>query len=880
MAKFLKGAHLAGVATAAISLAALQPAMAQTGPEPQTVATSQGEETSGPNDQVVVVGQRAMMDSAVKRQRDSDTVESVVTRDAIGQFPDQNVAEATRRLSGINILDDQGEGRFISVRGLDPTLNAASVNGVRLPAPEADTRAVALDVIASELVESIEVKKTLTPDMDADTIGASIEINTTKAFDRDDLFVTGTLEGSYNDLNGKTSPKGSVDFSIPISDTFGIAGGFSYYDRKTSTDNTEMDDWTVSERAGSEGVVYAGTVEYRDYDVERERMGGSLSFDWRPSAETTLYARLLYSQFDDTEKRQRLSFGFESDPVSGTDDTATFVSSPGGGGFDRQRVTLRRDLKDRFESQKIQSYQLGGETETGPWDFKYSIAYSEAQEHEYRTQDPTRFQWRIAAQDAFGATFDYSNLETTTFNIDLGSASFNDASNYEFTELADINGLSRDEEWAGKFDVARLFALNGADLEIKTGAKVRLREKSYSADTTIYDGFDGDYTLADVTGSQTYGLADLGVLPDLGKVRSFWAANKASFEVNDDDSFIESMSGAYDVQEDIYAGYVQAKYKTDRMTLIGGVRVERTEDDLAGNLVDEDAVTATPLQYSNDYTDVLPSVAFKYDLTDDVVLRAGLFASVVRPGIGQMAPHSSINEDLEAEFGNPELDPYHAWNLDLSAEYYPAPGAVLQVGAFYKDIKDFIVTQSFDDTDAPYNGVFQGISFTEANIPINGDTAKVKGLEFNYQQALDFLPGPLDGILVGFNYTYTDAEGDVPDGSGGQRSIPLPAAAKNTYNAMLGYEKDGLSLRVTAAYRDEYLDELGPDAESDRYVKDHLQIDASAKYRFTDNVQAYVEWVNINDEPYLAFRKGPGRDRLLQFETYSWTAKAGIRLTY
>ncbi|MEZ6031368.1 MAG: TonB-dependent receptor [Hyphomonadaceae bacterium] len=204
---------------------------------------------------------------------------------------------------------------------------------------------------------------------------------------------------------------------------------------------------------------------------------------------------------------------------------------------------------------------------------------------------------------------------------------------------------------------------------------------------------------------------------------------------------------------------------------------------------------------------------------------------------------------------------------------------MLQIGAFYKDIEDFIVDQTFDDTDAPYNGVFQGISFSEATIPINGDKAKVRGVEFNYQQALDFLPGPLDGLLVGFNYTYTDAKGDVQDGSG-FRSITLPAAAKNTYNAMLGYEKDGLSLRLTAAYRDEYPDELGSDAESDRFVKDHLQIDASAKYRINDQMLIFAEWVNLNDEPYLAFRKGPGRDRLLQFESYSWTVKAGIRLTY
>ncbi|KDA03179.1 TonB-dependent receptor [Hyphomonas oceanitis SCH89] len=833
-------------------------------------------------DTVLVVGQRAMMESAIARQRASDTIQSVVTRDALGQFPDQNVAESTRRLTGINILNDQGEGRFISVRGLDPSLNAASLNGVRLPSPESDTRAVALDVVASELIESIEVKKTLIPEMDADTIGASIEINTTKAFDREDLYISTVLEGSYNDLNGETSPKGSIDFSIPVSDTFGIAGGLSYYDRKTSTDNMEMDGWDEDD-----GQVYADTVEYRDYDVERERLGASLSFDWKATDATTLFARGIYSQFDDTEQRGRLTFEMDEAPTSGTGTTAFFDDADG-------EITVQRDLKDRFESQKIQSYQIGGDTQLDKWSFDYLIAYSEAEEHETNTVDPTRFERKFEG-DGLGVTFDYANIETTKYTITSGQDLFLDPSEYEFDKIESIDGMSTDKEWSGKFDAARRFALASGDFELKAGVKARLREKDYNLTDLVYDGFDGadDYTLADVAGGQSYGLADLGPLPDLGQVRAFFAANRDLFELNAFDTEYETAAAFYDVKEDIYAAYLQGRYETGDLTVIGGVRVEQTKDDLNGNtletyeegatlngeVLDEDTNVITPFSTSKDYTDWLPSVSVKYQVNDEIILRGGVFASIVRPGIGKLAPRFLIEQnddnEREGEFGNPDLDPYHAWNADISAEYYFAPGGVIQIGAFYKDIEDFIVDQNLD-----VPGVYRGIAYDEATIAINGDKAKVKGVEFNYQQALDFLPGLLDGTLVGFNYTYTDAEGDVPDGDGGQRSINLPAAAKNTWNAMLGYEKEGLSLRLTAAYRDEYLDELGGDPESDRYIKDHLQIDASAKYRFNDHVQGFVEWVNLNDEPYLAFQKGPGTDRLLQYETYSWTAKAGVRLTY
>jgi TonB-dependent receptor len=256
--------------------------------------------------QILVIGQQANQASALSRQRAADGVESVLTRDAVGQFPDQNVAESLRRLPGINILNDQGEGRFVSVRGLDPELNATSVNGVRLPAPESDVRSVALDVISSDSIESIEVKKSLTPDMDADTIGASIEINTTSAFDRRKNLLTIKAEGSYNDYSSQLTPKGSIDFSQRLSDNVGVSGGISYYQRKFETDNVEADGWDEDD-----GLIFPEEVNYRDYDVERKRLSANLNFDFRLGETTKLYARGIYSQFDDQEYRRETSFKLE-----------------------------------------------------------------------------------------------------------------------------------------------------------------------------------------------------------------------------------------------------------------------------------------------------------------------------------------------------------------------------------------------------------------------------------------------------------------------------------------------------------------------------------------------------------------------------------------
>jgi TonB-dependent receptor len=296
---------------------------------------------------------------------------------------------------------------------------------------------------------------------------------------------------------------------------------------------------------------------------------------------------------------------------------------------------------------------------------------------------------------------------------------------------------------------------------------------------------------------------------------------------------------------------------------------------------DGDAVYVTPTGFERDYTNWLPSVNVRYEATDDVVLRAGVYRSVTRPRPGQIAPRFLVEEndggEREGEFGNPNLDPYEAWNFDATAEWYFANNAVLQGGVFYKDIENFIVDFEADGSaDDPFGGTFNGVAYDEAIIPVNGDSATVFGFEAGYAQAMDFLPGPFDGIVISANYTYTDAEGEIFG-----RTIPLPAASKNTVNLTLGYDSGPFDIRFAVSYRDGYLDELGGEAGEDRMIEDHIQYDITAKYDLTQTVQIYAEFVNLGDEPYVAYQTGPdNRRHLLQYEEYSWTGKLGVRARF
>ncbi len=818
---------------------------------------------------IIVVGQVANQASALSRQRAADGVESVLTRDAIGQFPDQNVAESIRRLPGVNILNDQGEGRFVSVRGLDPELNSASINGTRVPAPESDVRSVALDVIPSELIESIEIKKSLTPDMDGDTIGASIEINTTSAFDRKKDLYSVKLEGSYNDYADALTPKGSFDFSTRLSDRFGIAGGASYYKRKFETDNIEAADWAETD----DGVAYAGEVQYRDYNVQRERLGGSLSFDWLATDTTKLYARGLYSEFKDQEYRGDIIFIMDEEPRSGSATSAQFSDADG-------RIEVRRRMKDRFEKQKIKSLTLGGETNTGPWKVTYSGSWSEASERENGSIDPTRFRARFQ-NNGVNVGFDYSDPMKPLYTVTGNTTRFLDPTRYSFNELerTDLSD-SRDREYTVKGDISRSFVSDHGTFTVQTGAKARWRKKSYNLDSSVYDGYDGTYTLADVLGDQSYRIANILPLPSQNGPTDFFYNNQGNFELNPLDTLLNSTTSDYSVKEDILAAYMLGRWDSDTLRVIGGVRMEQTRNDIRAFVTqtDEDEnVTITPNRFHRNYTNWLPSLTVRYEPTRNLVFRLGGYKSLVRPKLSQLAPRFDINEDREATLGNPDLRPYSAWNADLSAEWYFGTNAALTGGFFWKSIKDFVVEQRITDPGTVY-----GVDYTELTTYINGDKAKIKGFELSYSQVMSFLPAPFDGLLINANYTYTDAKGTVlTDGDiADPRRVPLAASSKNTFNLVLGYEKGPVSLRAAGTYRDKYLDELGSEADQDRYVDDHFQIDLSAKYRILPGVRLFAEWINVGNEPYFAYQNFAGGKRILQFEEYNWTAKFGITASF
>ncbi|RYD95018.1 MAG: TonB-dependent receptor, partial [Sphingomonadales bacterium] len=210
MRKILSGRSLIGVSAGALALAIASPAMAQADTSGQDGAV---QDEGG----IVVTGQRASDKASLLKKRDSDTTSEVVSANDVGKLPDQNVAEAVRRLSGVSVATDKGEGRYLIIRGIEPNLANVTLNGQTASAPEPENRNVKLDDIPSALIGSVTVIKTLTPDLDANAIAGQVDIDTVSAFDKKSFFASARAIGGFYEDTHRRAREGDIS----VGGTFG-----------------------------------------------------------------------------------------------------------------------------------------------------------------------------------------------------------------------------------------------------------------------------------------------------------------------------------------------------------------------------------------------------------------------------------------------------------------------------------------------------------------------------------------------------------------------------------------------------------------------------------------------------------------------------------
>lgn len=777
----------------------------------------------------------AAQERALNQQKTAPNITNVVSADQIGSFPDRNAAETTQRIPSVSISKDQGEGRYVIVRGTEPRLNSMMIDGQRIPSPDPLIRQVAVDVVPSELLQSIEVSKALTPDMDGDSIGGSVNLVMKQAPEKLRLF--GSAGGGYNAL---LSSYKQSNYSFTAGRRFGgnkmglIASGST---SETTRGNEDVE------------VVYTPTLTLNElnprwYQVNRRRVGFTSAFDVKPGSESTFTVRAVYNRFiDDHENRQRVRYAVANRRID-------------------------HELRDRTHIERISSLSFTGTSiVSGATTIDYQLLNAYSDQRDPLTMTTVFRHTNVNfAPNVTATSIDPNNVQANPLNEVL--------SNYNFNSQLRATNFSKDRDVVGMVNVRTPMKTPGGSTSLfKVGVKVRDKAKgrdrnevTYTTSSTLKltnyleTGFDlppyldGRYDLTPYT-SQSAVENILTQAPFTG------VTNHARDAEN------------FDGTERTVAGYAMAEiYAGQKLFVLPGLRYEYTSDDFTGRnlrFAPNGAWLGTDLvQSKTNYGVPMPAFHLRYAATPNTNLRFAVTRSLARPNYSDALPTRSQDDNaLTVVMGNADLRPTKAWNVDALAEHYLKSVGVVSAGVFYKQLTDYIYTYTLQQQ-------IGGVQY-QVTQPLNGDSATLRGAEVALQNQLRFLPSPLDGIGIYANYTYTNSTAQFPQHSG---ESTLPGQSKHVGNLAASYEKRGFSGRASVNFHGSYIDIIGADNTQDRFYDTNRQFDVAATQKLTRNLRAYVNLLNLNDS-LLRYFQGVS-ERVLQEEHYRWWMDFGIKVEF
>ncbi len=816
--------------------------------------------------EVVVVATRTGQASALNQQKNAATVSNVVAADQIGRFPDANLGDALKRVPGVTVALDQGEARFGSIRGTEPRFNTVMVNGERVPSAEAEVREVQLDLVPADMVQAIEVNKTLTPDMDADAIGGSVNVVTRAA--PAGFRLSTTVGSGYNFIREKPVLVGGLVAGNRFLDNrLGVIGSASYYDQQFGSDNKEGT-WDKT----SSGTPFMNEFDIRRYDIQRVRRSASLGLDYRFNDANTIALRSLYNSRDDWENRFRARYVLGDPNASGIQTTEIRRQTKGGGPDDRVKNA-------RLEDQRMWSSQLTGEHLLGRATLTWSGSLSRASE---TRPDERYIEWRSRNVTIQPNYADQQNPQFTATNPTQVTPSA-----FTFRRIEQLESFTKDEDRNGRIDLLIPLTEGENASKVKVGGRYRgkekLRDNSFNRASPVTGSAFANLALRgaqdfsvsnNLAGPYTYGTFSTPEF--LSGLNLF---NATEFELEDQPS--EYAAGNFTAEERITGGYAMLEQRLGpTVSLVGGVRLENTKIDYNGFQynVDNDAITATTGTQS--YTDVLPSLNARWDAAPNTVIRAAWTNTLARPNYFDLVPYREISlDDNELATGNPNLKPTRSMNFDLMAERYFESVGLISGGIYHKRITDFIFNfTEFQKLDPVTNNVFSQISS-----PRNGPEATLTGVELAAQRQLDFLPGAFRNLGVYVNYTFNDSEVSGLDIAGRENEkLPLLGTAKHSGNLSLSYDAKRLTMRVAFNYQSESLDAgeggYNEDAFFDRWADRRTDIDANASFQITPSSRFFIDANNLNNRP-LRYYQGV-RGRLMQDEYYGRRIQTGLKFDF
>ncbi|MBI3887010.1 MAG: TonB-dependent receptor [Opitutae bacterium] len=843
-------------------------------------------------DTFTVVSVREGQSRAINQQRASNTISNIISADAIGNLPDNTIAEALARLPGVNVVVEGGAAAFASIRGSEAKLNSVTLDGERLTAAPSsgletntsgDTRAVDLSLIPSEMVGGIEVIKALAPDKEADSFGGTINLVTRSAYDLPHRSINGKLEFLHNDFGNKDGYAAALSYSdvLNAARTFGASATVSYRQQDLILDDYEQLYYLKTDAAvsGIAGVTDEALAEYdiRSRTQKRESSGGTLNLDWKVSDRTEWHLRTLFNksttEFTRFRTRER---GFLRFNANSTDQLARGAE-----------VRIERRLEDVEREQNVLRIGFQGTTRLSAGTLDYDVTLGDSSftgqgaRHIFAFASSTvrrSYDWTVDRTDPVFPRVTITHRAT-------GENGLLRPQDMTLTQVRFQTAKDKDADWTAGSNYSFTQELGSRSIDWKTGVKYRTKDRT--SRPVLRDFSPTGAALTETSfGVQTGPVNRIdGTVPTLGnfaslsEVLAFFNANPARFTAVGGDEITRLTTKVYDAKEDITAGYVMGTTKFGKLETIAGVRYEGTKVDYTWL-----SAPGGPRPGSTDYGNLFPSVIFNYRFTKNLVLRLAWTNTVARPDYAELVPYETQVDPQDSGAdqppnliplfrGNSSLKAQKSSNYDLSFEWYYQPTGLLSVAVFKKDVSDFVFSSQTLETIGAQNFIVNQFR--------NGASQNLTGVELSWQQSFAKLPAPFDGFGLNANATFVDGDSTflVRDPATGLQ-VPstenfLPNQAKRVYNVQLYWEKYGITARVAVNYTGDFVRDAGSGLVANVVNYPGSRWDAALSYRLTNNFTIYVEGKNLSEEVKSWYAGKPSKPE--EWEFNGWSAVAGVK---
>jgi TonB-dependent receptor len=856
------------------------------------------------NESILVTAPRVTGEAeAVNIERNADNLVQVMPEEVIQSLPNANLADALGRLPSVTLERDEGEGKYIQVRGLEPRLTNAMIDGVNVPSPEPGVRQVKFDSIPADMVESVQVSKTLEPNMEGDGIGGSVNLITKVATNQPTISIS-SIGGFTPIIHGRglTEDNGTIGYRFGPNKKFGVLFGGSYDWNGRGIDDIEpVPD--IATLAGGQQVSWKDGMDIREYQYFRTRWGIAGSTDYKISEGSNIYLRAFYSDFhnygdrfkysltDNTPGIQVLAPGNVGCP---TDTTGTTVAPCTG------MPTANGEL--RTPDIGVSNIVLGGvHNLTTTW-FAWDVAVSRGWYGASSSEDADF----MANPNTFTtSTCQYDPANTSNEFLPRWSGEcfneMNNPSNYVVKDIRQNLGNSAQLNIEASGSGAKRYHLGSRLATIEIGGRFRNAHKyndgyqlTLTPDTTALtstaqfsSGFIPMTAFPNAIVNHNYyngGNYNLGYQPSFENTFAFYNANKGLF----DSSSTQGIDGQeFDLIEKVAAGYVMNTVDlSSRWRLIAGLRVESTTENGTNFLFNNITNTITPNKFTGSYITLLPSAALKFAVTPNDNFRFIYARGLSRPDPQDIAEAIQISTNGNGTFpfaiqlDNPSLKAETGDDIDVLYDHYFSTFGVISGGYFYKFLHNPIVTTQSDCFQCTPPGGTLG-NYQESQ-PVNAGHGWVTGLEIAYLQHFSSLPGAWAGLGLSANYGFTASRAyGIPNRSDHPM---LPRTSPNAFNFSPTYDRGRVSLRVGVSFNQaniqlyQFTDGTpgginGP--LSDFYFYTHVQVDAQGSIRMNHGLTLIVSGLNLNNEVFGFYQGSP--QYMIQREYYQPTVSAGLR---